>query len=445
MTLIAFLRVLRKRWPTVVVGTVLGLALGALVSAILPRVYVAEARAFVTITAEDSQDGSAYQDSQFALDRVTSYTLLASSPDVLQAAIDELGLSISAAELSRRITVSNPPDTAVLNVQASAEDADQAAELANTVAEALASTIEEVETPDAGTSSLVSVSLTTPAVAPGAPTSPRWPLNLALGLLGGFALGVAWAIGREYLDTTIHSSSQVGELTGSTPLATVPFVASASERPLLALDASNTALESFRTLRSNLRFADIDNPPRRIVVTSAGAGEGKTTTAQNLAIALAQSGLRVCLVDADLRKPRITDNLGLDGTVGLTDVLAQEYSLEQVLLPWHRALLTVLPAGTSPSDPASLLGSQQMSALLDDLSGRYDFVILDTPPTLPVSDAGILAGMTDGALLVVRHGQTRKDHVLSAERALTAVGARVIGTVVTGVPVSRLARSTYGS
>jgi len=203
------------------------------------------------------------------------------------------------------------------------------------------------------------------------------------------------------------------------------------------MDSRSPMVESFRTLRTNLKFADVDHPPRQVVVTSAVAHEGKSTTAQNLAIALAQSGMRVCLVEADLRRPKVTENLGIEGAVGLTNVVAGEHNLQDVLVPWNRGLVTVLPAGTTPSDPASLLGSHNAQMLLQDLRQSFDFVVIDAPPLLPVSDAAVLAGETDGALLVVRHGHTKRDQVEAAIETLKAVNARLVGSVLTFVPDKR--------
>jgi len=146
--------------------------------------------------------------------------------------------------------------------------------------------------------------------------------------------------------------------------------------------------------------------------------------------------LNVCLVEADLRRPKVSSYLGIDGTFGLTNVLAGQFPLDEMLLPlkWHRGLLTILPAGTTPPDPSHLLGSNNMAALLQELSNRFDVVIIDAPPLLPVTDAAVLAQATDGALFVSRYGHTRRELVTKALEDLQIVNARLIGTVLTFVP-----------
>jgi capsular exopolysaccharide synthesis family protein len=437
VTLWSFVQILRKRWLVVASFTLLGLLIAALLSAITPPTFQAEARSFVTITSSGSDANSVYQNSQFAMARVKSYTLLVDNPKVLNGVIDKLGLRETPEDLRSHITAQNPPDTAFVTIDAVDRDPGRAADVANAVAKQLGSEIEKLETPRSKGTSPVKVTLTTPATPPSSPVSPRWPLNLALGLLGGFALGAAFAVTREQLDTTIKSGDDLQELTGMSPLTLVRLDAKSARRPLPVMDSRSPMVESFRTLRTNLKFADVDHPPRQVVVTSAVAHEGKSTTAQNLAIALAQSGMQVCLVEADLRRPKITENLGLEGAVGLTNVVAGEHKLEDVLVPWNRGLVTVLPSGTTPSDPASLLGSHNAQMLLQDLRQSFDFVVIDAPPLLPVSDAAVLAGQTDGALLVVRHGHTKQDQVQAAIETLRAVNARLVGSVLTFVPDKR--------
>jgi capsular exopolysaccharide synthesis family protein len=194
-------------------------------------------------------------------------------------------------------------------------------------------------------------------------------------------------------------------------------------------------------LRTNLRFADVDNPPRTIVVTSSMPGEGKSTSACNLALTLALTGSKVVLVEADLRKPRVCEYLGLDSGAGLTNVLAGQNTLDDVLVSWRRGTLTVLPSGPVPPNPSELLGSQHMGNLVKALSAGFDYVVIDTPPLLPVTDAAVLATLTDGALLIARHGKTSRDDVERAARSLEAVNARLLGTVLNAVP---LRASGYG-
>lgn len=433
MTLRSYLQILRKRWPLIVIISLLGILAAISLTIITPNTYSAQASAFVTITSTGTESNSLYQNSQFALQRVKSYPQVISSPDVLQPVIDELQLDLSVQDLQETVTADNPPDTVLLNITAQSGSPIQAQLIANSAAQHLGTVIEQLETSRAGGTAPVKVSTAVPANLPQSPVSPRRSLNLALGLLIGLALGIGAAVIREGQDTTIKGDD-LQDLTGTAPLGVIGFDPYAGKKPLIALQSQSVGVEAFRTMRTNLQFVDVDNPPRQLVITSAIADEGKTTTACNLAITLAESALRVCLVEADLRRPKVSSYLGIDGSVGLTNVLAGQFPLHDVLVPWRRGLLTVLPAGTTPPDPSQLLGSKNMTILLDELRDKFDFVIIDAPPLLPVTDAAVLARATDGALFVSRYGHTRRELVTKALEDLETVNARLIGTVLTFVP-----------
>ena len=213
----------------------------------------------------------------------------------------------------------------------------------------------------------------------------------------------------------------------------------------MALDQTSSRSEAFRTIRTNLQYVDVDNPPRCVVITSAVPNEGKSTTACNLAITLAQAGSRVLLVEADLRRPRIADYLGVDGSVGLTDVMIGKRSLDEAIVGWNRGLFDLLPGGPIPPNPSELLGSHQMVATLAELATRYDAILLDSPPLLPVTDAAVLTSLSDGAVLVARHGHTRREQIMQAADAIHQVGGRLLGTVLNFAPTrGRSSGSNYG-
>jgi non-specific protein-tyrosine kinase len=192
-----------------------------------------------------------------------------------------------------------------------------------------------------------------------------------------------------------------------------------------------------------LQYVDVDNPPKTVVITSSVPSEGKSTTACNLAIALAQAGSRVLLIEADLRRPKVAEYLGVDGSNGLTDVLIGKTTPENAIVTWQRGLLDFLPAGTIPPNPSELLGSHQMAELLKELGKRYDIILLDAPPLLPVTDAAIMATAADGAILVARSGNTTKEQIRQAADALQQVNARLLGTVLNFAPQRK--RRGYGS
>jgi capsular exopolysaccharide synthesis family protein len=209
-------------------------------------------------------------------------------------------------------------------------------------------------------------------------------------------------------------------------------------------NSSSRSAEAYRHLQTNLQFLDVDSPPRVLMVSSAVPAEGKTTVAVNLALALADAGQRVVVIEADLRRPRVTAYLGLVGGVGLTNVLTGRAQVEEVEQAYEDGDLVVIGAGPTAPNPAQLLASGTMAALLAKLRASYDYVILDAPPLLPVADATGLAVLADGVLLSVRHGSTTKDQLRQARATLERVGARIVGTVLNLVPPRDEVSGTYG-
>jgi capsular exopolysaccharide synthesis family protein len=183
----------------------------------------------------------------------------------------------------------------------------------------------------------------------------------------------------------------------------------------------------------SLAFADVDKPVSAVVVTSAMPGEGKSSVSVGLALSLAESMGRVLLIDADLRKPSVAEYTGLDGSVGLTSVLLGGSTIDDAVQPWGAPGLDVLVAGTIPPNPNQLLASDTMRATLAELKRRYDFVVIDTSPLIPVTDPLWLVHETDGAIVVARTMKTKRPHLAKAMDTLGSVGARVLGVVANDV------------
>jgi capsular exopolysaccharide synthesis family protein len=195
--------------------------------------------------------------------------------------------------------------------------------------------------------------------------------------------------------------------------------------------------EAYRTLRTNLDFASLDQALKTLVVTSAGVGEGKSTTLANLAVVSAEAGRQVILVDADLRRPTLHKIFGLDNAEGLTTVMMDESSLASPpLQKTGVAGLLVLTSGPLPPNPADLMGSRRMEEVIAVLAEQADQVFFDTPPVVAVTDAAVLATKVDGVLLVVSAGKTRRDHARTAVERLEQINARLVGTVLTNVQMS---------
>lgn len=451
LTLHDYLGVLRRSWVLILVSTIVGTLLGVAASLATTPVYQASSQLFVSVKST-GEVSAAYSGGLFVQQRVQSYVDLANSEGVLQPVVEELGLDTTYRGLAPQVSAETPKDTVLLNVLVTDTDPAQAARIANATAVSFAREIQRLEgaTP-AGSQKPgnkapqdqlpVQATVTRTADVPSTPIAPNKLLNLALGVFLGFGVGLSIALLRHTLDTSIKSAEDLDKAAGSTPLGTVTFDPEAKSKPLAILRDSPRS-EAFRTIRTNLQFVDVDHQPKTVVITSSVATEGKSTTACNLAIAQAQAGSRVLLVEADLRRPKISEYLQVDGSSGLTDVLIGQASLEDCIVSWQRGLLDFLPAGTIPPNPSELLGSQQMAELLAELRSRYDIILLDAPPLLPVTDAAIISTAADGAILVARSSRTRKEQVKHAAEALRQVNARLLGTVLNFAPQRK--RRGYG-
>lgn len=202
--------------------------------------------------------------------------------------------------------------------------------------------------------------------------------------------------------------------------------------------------EAYRTLRTNLEFFSLDEPIRTLVVTSPGAEEGKSTVLANLAVALAQGGKRVILVDCDLRRPTQHTLFGLDNATGLTTMMLDEAAqADPPLRETPVDGLRVLPAGPPPPNPAELLGSRRMKETLAALLEQADVLLFDVPPVLAVTDALVLAVQTNGVLLVVKAGGTTREHVQQAKERLERVNARIVGAVLNNAPTDAMLQGYY--
>jgi protein-tyrosine kinase len=217
------------------------------------------------------------------------------------------------------------------------------------------------------------------------------------------------------------------------------IVARSQKEPLITLeDPRSPVAEAYRTLRTNLQFAGVAKALRTLVVTSATPSEGKTTTTCNLAVVTAQSGKKVLLIDADLRKPKIHHLFYVSNRIGLTNVLAGQKRLDDAIIPMKEIKdLYVLPSGILPPNPAELLGSQAMKELLEGVLEYFDMVLIDSPPVLAVTDAQVLSTITDGVLLVTAAGKVSRDQALKAKQSLEMVGANIVGVVLNQKKIER--------
>lgn len=439
-----YLRILRRNWIWIVSLTLAGLLCGGGASVLAKPIYTAETQLFVAIqsggTVSELQQGNTFSQA-----RVQSYVKTVAAPVVLQPAIDSLGLGMSAEELSHAVTATTDLNTVLINISVSDTSPVQAAAIAQAVADSLIKTVDQLERPRTGGTSPVSLSIISPATAPTSPSSPNTRFNLLVGLVCGLAVGIAAAVLRTTLDTGIRGEADVKRLTDAPILGGIFFDQDATKKPLLTqAPPQSPRAESFRQLRTNLQFANVAGRAKTVLVTSSLPGEGKSTTATNMSIALAQAGNSVCLIDADLRRPMVNEYLGLDRSAGLTTALVGEADVNSLLQPWGEDELYVLTSGLIPPNPSELLGSDAMKELILRLESVFDAIVIDAPPLLPVTDATVLSQHVGGVVLIVGSQAVKQHDLEKSLMALDMVNANVLGIVLNRLPSKGPDAGAYG-
>jgi len=381
---------------------------------------------------------------------VSSYAHVLGGRTIAGRVVKSLGLSASVGSTDRRIDAEVLPNTSVLRVTAESDNPQTASRIAQESAEQFVTWLEDNQSPNVPDdpkgdtpNTALTASVVEAAATPSAsfyPSRPRW---LAIGAGLGLLAGLVFAAWRELADRSIRTPSELEELAGAPVLGAMAYDRTAASTPLItSLGTHHPRFEAVRILRTNLQFLDVDRDNKVITITSSIAGEGKSTTACNLAIALAQTGTRVVLVEGDLRRPRVSEYLSIEKSVGLTTVLVGRVALDAAMQQGGTPGLDVLTSGELPPNPSEILQTKTMTALVAELRHRYEVVLIDAPPLLPVTDASLLASISDGAILVVRHGSTGREQVRTATDRLQAVGARLLGTVLNMSPARELSR--YG-
>ena len=443
MNLQDFLRLLRARWVTVSITILVAVAGAVAVSLLTTPLYQASARLFVSTTA-GSTLAETYQGNRFSQERVASYVELLMGSTLAQHTIDKLGLDMSAQELQENVTARAKIDTVLINVDVLDKSPVRARDIANTLTEEFVTMVRDLETPEPGARPDSRVVVEQRASIPTEPVVPKTSRNIGIGLVLGIVLGIGLAVLRDMLDNTIKERSSLEDITGAGIAGSIPLDKERRKQTAISFDRENSATsEAFRKLRTNLKFLSVDNPPRVIVFTSSMPSEGKSTTAINLALALAEADHSVVLVDGDLRRPMLHKYLDLVGSVGFSTVLSGGATLTEALQKTRFPGLTVLTSGPVPPNPSELLGSQSARNLLADLRAGFDYVIVDSTPLLAVTDAAILAAGADGVLIMSRYGQTKRDQLTHAVSTLKDVGAPLLGAVFTMVPVRGSASYSY--
>jgi capsular exopolysaccharide synthesis family protein len=291
------------------------------------------------------------------------------------------------------------------------------------------------------------VTVLEPAVVPVQPSSPRRYRTIALALAGGMMLGAGLALLRERLDGRMRSVEEIQTIIGLPVLGVVPQMSgrrtAVARAMTVHLDPRSVVAESYRTIRTAVYFGAGSNNCKTLLVTSPEPGDGKTTSASNLAIAIAQTGRSVLLLDADFRKPTQAKNLDINDNVGLSSVLAGREPIERAIQHTGVEGLDILPCGPIPANPSEILNSREFGELVDRFAQKYDHIIFDSPPVNAVTDARILGAVCDATILVLRADKSTRKSGEHARNALISVGARVLGVIVNDAP-HRKGYEVYG-
>jgi succinoglycan biosynthesis transport protein ExoP len=443
-----YLRIARRRWWLASLVVVVAAAGAYGLTTRMTPMYSAEA----TILVNQAQvpGNQTYQDILSSQQLTKTYAELAVSADNLEQAVRELSpQGISLGTLEGAIASRAVRDTQLIRITAEDPSAQRAALMANTVARMFPTYIEEAQLAGSPTSSakpLNTVFVAESARTPASPIRPSMKVNVALGIILGLLLATALVAVLEYRDDGVDDREQIQAL-GAAFLGGVLRASRPSGEdkrgwvPSVFKDTDNRGfMESYRAVQANLAFALGATDGKTLLVTSSNPGEGKSTTAANLAGALATSGKRVLLVDADMRKPDAHRYFSLSNTSGLSTAYADMASLP-TLVKQVSETLCVLTAGPNPPNPAQMLGSKKTSAIVSALVRPFDIVIIDSPPILGLADASLLASYVDGVVLVARQGRTRRKHLQESIDIVKASQKPLVGVILNAD--RRAAKSSY--
>ena len=442
MELLQYWRLVVQNRIMIAACTVLGLIAAIAITFTTTPTYESQSQIFVSTPASTLDISALATGSSFSQQRVKSYAQIINSPMTLKPVIEKLRLNLTPQELGEMVSATAPLDTVLITLTVTYTDPQLASEIANEVADQFGVTVGELELHGIGSDSPVKVSTVKYAIPANGPSSPKKLINYALGILLGFGAGIGLASLRRLLDNTIQNEDDLKEFP---LLAAVGFDKLADEKPLVTqIGRYSARTEAFRTLRTNLQYLAPKSHPQVIVFTSALSGEGKSTSASNLALSLKQAGVKTLLIEADLRRPMIPSYLEMSELDnGLTQVLLETKKittsyLKALIKTEYSTSLEVLLAGKIPQNPAELLGSPRFDEVISHLRKMYEYIIIDCPPLLLVTDAAVVAAKADGAVLIVHAGATKKPHFKGSCDALSAVGSKVLGVVLNKIPEKSL-------
>ncbi len=436
MTPARILGLIVARWWVLVLAALLGGGAAFAYSNLQPALYQSSASTYFSMrsasSGSDINQGSTYTQNQ-----MLSFAQLSMSSLVLDRVREELDIDMSDAKIAQMTTVTIPQNTVILEVRAASTDRQFAADMANSVAKNLATTVVEVAPKDDAGKATIDARVIDPATAAQQQFSPNKQRDALLGAFGGGLLAALVIALWGLLDTRVRGESTIRRFTDLPVIGAIPQRKEKGRRPVVVTHPNGPSAEAYRGVRSSLRFSAVGRQMTAIGVTSSIPGEGKTTTAVNIALTYAEAGMRVLLVDADFRRPMVAEALGLDNGVGLTTMLVEPVDFDSAKLSWGDSRLLVLPAGEVPPNPAELLASSRMAEVLTELREQVDVMIVDTAPLLSVADATVIAPLLDTMIVVADVSQVRSAQLDRALKALAGVRAQVSGIILSRVKHGR--------
>lgn len=438
MTILDFVRLTRANLKYLLAGLLVGSLLGLGYSLLQPKVYASTSTGYVTV-AGSAGIGDVISGTSAAKEKANAYLSLTNSRLVAERIVTEHPeLEMSAGEVAGRLSATQDSASALIKVNATGSTPEKAQILANTALESVAYVANELEG-----SNVVRVIPLEDALPNNTPISPDISRNVLIGALAGLIAVFAAIFLRRAIDTKVRTRDDASKAAAVGILGNLPESEDLDGAKILHEEGNHVSQESIRQLRTNLRFVNVDNPPKSVLITSSEPGEGKSTVASTLAQSLAESGKPTIIIDADLRRPTVAKKFRIDSKVGLTEVIAGQIELSDAVRQFNDSQLFILPAGRIPPNPSELLGSDKMRSLIRELSEEF-MVIIDAPPVLPVTDAVLLSNSVDGVVLVASIGKTQREHLREASNSLTQVGATLIGLVLNRVPTGGFGNGYYG-
>ncbi|WP_287001884.1 polysaccharide biosynthesis tyrosine autokinase [Gordonia sp. UBA7860] len=411
--------VVARRWWIVAMGGLIGAMVGVVSSLFSPTVYEAQTSLYVTAGDDASSASAAYQGTMASQQRVLSYGDLVRSDSVLEGALERLpSTGLAVDQLRSSVRASSQPNTVVLTLFVTSESSEKAVQLSNAVGASLVENVSALESSPTNRQPLAKLTVVTPASG-AVVISPNRKRNLGLGLLGGLAIGFIAVIIATKLDNRVGSAADIDALVALPLLSEVPESSSLGVHSLVDFSVGGDAVpEAFRRLRTSLLYSSVDRLVRSVLVTSGSANEGKTTTALNMAASFAELDKRVLLIEADLRRPSFSEKISHSGGAGLTDCLAGQAEFVDLVAELPGASIWVLPAGSRVGNPSELLSSDKARQLFAQLVDQFDYVVVDSPPVLPVCDAVVLAHLVDYTVFVVSEHRTKRSELVASVSAI---------------------------